>query len=69
MGWLRGLLAGTPSIVDTASLERFKRLARTETYVKAGLGAFYLRSDVNDLDPTSCLDNGVHLSCDPVTRA
>ena len=38
IGWLRGFLAETSSIVDTASLERFKRLARTEMYLKAGVG-------------------------------
>jgi hypothetical protein len=38
IGWLRGFLAETSSIADTASLERFKRLARTEMYLKAGVG-------------------------------
>jgi len=38
IGWLRGFLAETPSIVDAASLERFKRVARTEMYLKAGVG-------------------------------
>jgi hypothetical protein len=37
-GWIRGFLAETPSIGDAAALERFKRLARTEMYVKAGVG-------------------------------
>jgi hypothetical protein len=38
IGWLGGFLTETPSIVDSASLERFKRLARNEMYVKAGVG-------------------------------
>jgi hypothetical protein len=38
IGWLRGFLAETPGIVDTASLERFKRVARTEMYLKVGVG-------------------------------
>jgi len=38
IGWIRIFLAKTPSIVDTASLERFQRLARTEMYLKAGVG-------------------------------
>jgi hypothetical protein len=38
IGWLRRFLAETSGIVDTASLERFRRLARTEMYVKVGVG-------------------------------
>jgi len=49
MGWLRGFLAETPSIVDMASLERFKRLARTEMYVKAGVGVLLVAGFVGCL--------------------
>jgi hypothetical protein len=38
IGWLRGFLAENRSILDAASLERFKRLARTEMSVKIGVG-------------------------------